>query len=274
MNIPKIIWSFWHTTPLPPTVVEWCIETWKRRNRDYQIIILNNTTYTKYIDNIDVASLKHANDFNHTRFSDFVRINVLAKYGGVWIDSSCVCTTSISHWLDKVTKKHRRNGDNYVEFVGFYLSSFTVKSPVIENWFFACVPQSKFMAQWRNEFMSTNMFDHMDDYIASVIAQGVDISGIPVGLRNYLAMHVAAQVVLHGRIIPRTLVLLDAIEPNVGPLYYLQKYKFHSTRALRKLKTLEAKPIIKFRGSERQIMEQNPKLLKRLKNFLVNKSKH
>ncbi len=246
-RVPKIMWTYWDNEDKIPKVVRMCMESWKKWNPDYEVILLTKKNYLDYA-NIpyEITSHKNFND-NPARFSDLVRINVLADYGGVWVDSSILLKDSIDKWL------FPREG----EFSGFYIDGFTEKKeyPVIENWFFACNKGSKFMRLWRDEFVNMSEYVTVEEYIKSRIKMGVDIQKINDPI--YLAMHVAAQKVLQIDKYPLKGILLRKAED--GPFKYLVDTNWEAEKAL-ELACVDRsyqKPIMKMRGGERNELEKN-----------------
>ncbi len=57
--------------------------------------------------------------------ADVIRINLLAKYGGVWIDATCYCCVPLDDWLEAATAS------------GFFAFSKPNKNRHIDNWFMA-----------------------------------------------------------------------------------------------------------------------------------------
>jgi len=94
-----ILWfqGFIHAPPL----VKLCLKSWKHYNPDWNIIELDSNNLNNYInfeeDFIDISTKK----IPHEAKSDIVRIILLKKYGGVWVDATTFCTRSLNEWLDK-----------------------------------------------------------------------------------------------------------------------------------------------------------------------------
>lgn len=244
---PKIIWTYWDNEDKIPKMVRMCMDSWKKWNPNYEIILLTKKNYLDYA-NIpyEITSNKNFND-NPSRFSDLVRINVLAEFGGVWVDTSVLLKGSIDKWL------FPRPG----EFSGFYINGFTEikESPIVENWFFACNKSSKFMRAWRDEFIKIREFVTVEEYIKSRINMGVNIQKINDPI--YLAMHVAAQKVIQIDKYPLKDLILRKAED--GPFKYLVDAKWDDEKAL-ELACMDKsyqKPIMKMRGGERDILEKN-----------------
>ena len=184
--IPKIIWTYWDNINIPKNI-QVCIDSWNKYNPDYEIIILNDNILKYYLDNFDLSYLKQKK-YSSARISDFIRLNVLSKYGGIWSDASIICNKSYN-WVNDLQKEHNS------EFIGFYLDGFTLqelknKSPVIESWFLACVKNSKFINDWKNEFK--NIYNYNEDQIENYIIElekNQNINLQKITGKKYLAIH-------------------------------------------------------------------------------------
>jgi hypothetical protein len=259
-NIPKKIWTYWDNDNLPDIIVK-CIDTWKKQNPNYEIIVLSKQNLSKYLPDVDFSKIKHID--SATRFSDMVRLHVLAKYGGIWSDASIICLKPYDSWIPNMQSKSN------AEFVGFYIDGFTLpqfkeKSPVIESWFLACVKDSRIVNDWLNEFLRISDFDTVEKYVESVKDEGVDLQKInsPV----YLSIHVACQKILqNGLNKPYSFELLKAEDTAYK---YLIQNDWNSQNAVKNIincaKSKANKkncsfldsPIIKLRSNERNEIEK------------------
>ncbi len=231
--IPKIIWTYWDSETVPE-VIKRCIETWKKYNKNYEIIFLNDITYSNYIDipNIYYDTIQ--------RKSDFIRIYLLEKYGGVWIDSSTICTAPLDSILDF---SH--------EFIGYYINSFTVELPIIENWFMACEKNSQFMKLAIEEFEYA--YSDINSYINNYIVKN------NINNPKYLLFHMSILSVLSKYNISK----IKLYKAEDGPFKYLAENNWTSVYCLNKICENDdffTKPIIKLRGSEREILINNTEL--------------
>jgi len=242
---PRIIWTYWDNPDKIPKTVMMCIESWKKSNPNYEIILLTKYNYKQYV-NIPEKIVSNKNfDDNPTRFADLVRVYALAEHGGVWVDSSILISKSLDDWLF-----HRA-----AEFSGFYIDGFTKNKsmPVIENWFFACDKNSRFMKLWRDEFSEIANYSSVEEYVESRKQMGVDFEKIT--LPNYLAMHISAQKVLQIDKYPIGTLILNRAED--GPLKYLSDTNWNSSEAMKLVckKIGYRLPLMKMRSSERNILE-------------------
>jgi hypothetical protein len=242
-RIPKVIYTFWNTPSLSSFVTV-CIASWRRHNPAYEIVILTPDNVSDY--GLEgVLKLRHAN--NHQRTADFLRCSILKKNGGIWLDASVYLNQSLDwvHW-------YQQKFDS--EFVGYSIKSCgSARSPdlvpIVENWFMACIPDSRFVADWHDRFMTINDYTQVDDYVES-IKINTDLSGIPCP--NYLTMHIAALRIMQDR--NYQLSLLSA---ENGPFLYLDSMlwqHFYFVLFILWFKGKEA-PMIKYRGYERKYIE-------------------
>ena len=265
-HIPKKIWTFWDNDNIPE-IVEKCINTWKRFNPDYEINIVNKKNLSKYLPDVDFSKIKHI-DNSVEKFSDMVRLHLLAKYGGIWSDASIICLKPYDSWIPELCEETNS------EFIGFYIDSFTLpefkeKSPVIENWFFACKQGSGMVNDWLNEFLRISDYNTVQEYVDAVKADNVNIQNI--SMPTYLSMHVACQKILQKG--PNRPYRFELLKAEDTAFKYLTQNNWESEKAIQNILDCKDKdkdfnsnkndsceflnsPIIKMRGDERRKMEK------------------
>lgn len=248
-KIPKTIWTYWDN-PDPPQKILKCIETWRVHNPDFTIVILNNDNLSQFI-TTNPNTYKNAD--TPQRVSDFVRLHVLYDHGGIWIDSSSIVTRPLT--------QHQPNVLPAPDFVGYFSDDLTqdYRYPVVESWFFACPPKSRFVKAWLDEFLEINTFTSPFHYVVNRFRLLKTKPNIPIFLRSYLAIHVAAQVVLQHHQFPLERVLLiDSIQN--GPLFHRES-RFNILTNMLTLQTNVANKsnihssVIKLRKGERRVID-------------------
>jgi hypothetical protein len=252
-SIPKQIWTFWDGEQ--SELVKKCIQTWKRHNPDFEVIILDKENVNTYLPNLEIDKLKHVDGIAH--LSDIIRVHILALYGGIWSDASILCTKPYDWILQK-------QQDTNAEFIGFYINGFTTEkyqsySPVIENWFFACVPNSRMMKDWRDKLMNSQQFASNADYVDN-LRTTTDFQNI--NGPNYLWMHCALQNCLQQN---KGKYKFEVLKAEDGPFKYLEDSNWDNTKAINTLFDCKESPkdgdvfdvpFIKFRSCERPILEK------------------
>ena len=188
--IPPIVWAYWNGT-MQPLLIQRCFDNWQRTNPGFTIRILNEASVLDYIPDIP-AVLDGA---SHAKRADWIRLELLRRHGGIWVDASSILTRP----LDWVLEQHARTP---AEFTGFYLERHTRDAayPVVENWFMAAPPGSPLIADWQHEFTTEVIHRSGHEYIAHLQALGVfDTVRQHIDSPDYLSMHMALQYILRSR---------------------------------------------------------------------------
>jgi len=135
-ELPKIIWTCWFQgIKQMPLIVEECIGSWKRKNPDWEIIIVTLENASQYVPNISPFLIRK--DISWTGKSDILRLYLLEKYGGVWCDSSVFCNKSLNEWLFKNISS------------GFFAFQRTDRY-LLSSWFLAAVQNNLVISKWKS----------------------------------------------------------------------------------------------------------------------------
>ena len=123
-TIPKTIWMMWlQGLDNAPYIVQKCYASWKKLNPDWNIVFLDESNYRDYVD--IQKTLDTDNKIEVQAKANLIRIQLLAKYGGVWIDSTCFCLIPLDNWLQEHAK------------AGFFAFDRPSDDRLMENWFMA-----------------------------------------------------------------------------------------------------------------------------------------
>lgn len=225
-----------------------CIDTWKKHNPEHKIVILD-IEKVKDLCGVDLNTFKIPEEFR-ARYADFARLFVIAKYGGIWMDSTIICTRPLD-WVHEIYRQRK------VDLIAYKSPQTTSPViPVIENWFFAAPPNSPFVIDWLEEAKKTTVFPSEDEYVNYVKTKtDVDIQGIDFML-PYLIMHLCTLVIQHRNKNKYNMYIMVA---NDGPFKYLNENQWIPSLSLEALCRNNAlrSDVIKMRGSEREYVENN-----------------
>jgi hypothetical protein len=112
-NSTKLIWAYWHSGEenLCP-LCQVSLQSWRAQHPTWTIIILSDTNYPQYIPPHHIPSTF---DYLKVQFrSDIVRLSVLARYGGAYLDMTTVLFKSLDGiWtseLDRVKQQQEEKG--------------------------------------------------------------------------------------------------------------------------------------------------------------------
>ena len=96
------IWVFWNNPDSMPLMVQSCIDRIRQMSNGHEVVILTEGNLKDYIDFEPVVWRKYKEGkITRTHLSDFIRVAVLYRYGGVYFDSTIYPTRPLD---DKVFK--------------------------------------------------------------------------------------------------------------------------------------------------------------------------
>lgn len=98
----KNIWIYWaQGIESAPILVKKCIFNMKECCKEYNINIITNDNLKEYIDIPKYILEKvRKKKITLTHFSDIIRVNLLAKYGGIWIDSTVFVNNNFEDFIN------------------------------------------------------------------------------------------------------------------------------------------------------------------------------
>lgn len=253
-EIPKTIWTYWDSDQLPEFIQK-SVDKMKQMNFGWKINILHPENLREYLPDVDIFKFKFAD--TKPRQSDFVRLHVLPKYGGVWCDASVVPQTSFEWVIDEQKKRG-------VEFIGYYREGATTNPeyPVIESWFFACTQGCDFVSKWRDELGVMNTLKKETDYKDNVTSRGVDIQNIPQP--DYLNVYLSAQVVMQTMMTPEEIKSeIYVIKSDDGPFKHSTENNWDPENSVKWLcdqPKHKLPDMIKVYGNERRAIDADDSL--------------
>lgn len=210
-KIPKIIWIYWDTPHLPKTV-EICINQARLLHPKFSIILTNKETIKEHIDIPTItAKLPEAN------IADYIRLALLSKHGGIWMDASIFMTEDLT-WI--TSKMH--NQDSFLFFSDECTSD--KKKPIPENWLIACPRDSEFIRDWLNEYKKCITSSNPKTYYSNITDRKTLLQIQNLTKPDYLLAYISAIVVLEAK----KYKILYASSANTG-YYFNYRYSWKKT---------------------------------------------
>jgi hypothetical protein len=201
-TLPKIMWSYWHADILPPPIQQ-IIDARRRMLPDWDIRCLSATHVSRYIDTTTLPP--HYHKLSHCHQADLIRLLLLEKYGGAWLDSSIIINKAAA--FNKVYEQCQQHRSALLAF------TLGGTEDYIENWCFLAPPRSFVVRFWRQELTKAITLGFVS-YKRVVQHAGVLIHKKILAAGTYLTMHSALQVIRHRmpKALMATLTLLPAEE--------------------------------------------------------------
>jgi len=90
----KIVWWCWlQGKSQAPELVKACLASIRKEMPDYDIRILDYSNIDNYVKLPDYIIEKHKSGMiSAVHYSDIIRVALLVKYGGIWVDATVYCT--------------------------------------------------------------------------------------------------------------------------------------------------------------------------------------
>lgn len=184
--IPGIIWMFWAQQVGLGAFRRACIHSWICKNPGWRVMLLSRENCFSFIDPEELP--KHWRRMPLAALSDAVRLALLRRHGGVYVDVSVVCNLALEDWLPNKPWP-------LVAF--FYENCGRVgrinEGEYVENWFLACARGSELIRRWHAAFMQfwhdRASADEAGGVWASEMFRDIDLSLMAHQQANYLSMH-------------------------------------------------------------------------------------
>lgn len=187
VDVPKIIWIFWYDDQIPE-LVQLCVDRIKKLHSNYKVNILNRNNVSEYIDiniNFLVEKMPVAN------LSDLIRLKLLKKYGGVWLDASIILEKNINEFfLDE---------NNKFDIVAYYNKSQSIgcNIPVVESWLLAAPKESDFINRWLFYFQPIETVGNLEFFQQMREHKNFHELSKGLGDPSYLLVYMAAKLALN-----------------------------------------------------------------------------
>jgi len=118
-----------------PEIVKACQASWIAQNPGWEVMALDAETAVAYV---NLSDLFRGKDIGLAHQADVLRLNLLSRYGGVWVDATTVCAKPLDHWLPPLMQS------------GFFAFARPRPDRLIANWFLASEPNGAIVSRWRD----------------------------------------------------------------------------------------------------------------------------
>lgn len=248
--IPRVIWTYWQVAPAP-AFIQACLANWRRFAPDHELRALDRGKVGDWLTNLRA-------DFDELpayRQADWLRIQLLARHGGVWMDASMLLSRDLG-WMHDLRARHA------ADYVGFYIDRYTTRPelPIVENWFMASVPGGSFATALATAF-DRALDEGAEPLLLRLRSEGrhaAVVQALTEDFQRYLLMHVAASELLDRAPQAHRLVLLRAEDAPYAWLAAVGWRKRHHYARLALTHAPTRLPaLIKLRGGDRAVAERN-----------------
>jgi hypothetical protein len=141
-QIPRTIWFTWFQgLEHAPELVRRCHESWRAQNPGWRLVTLDETSLAEFA-SLDYGRGALAGQSPNHR-SNVLRLELLARHGGVWADATCLCARPLDDWLAPCLPS------------GFFAFRRPRGERLLSSWFLAAEPGNHLVGA---------LFERMRDY--------------------------------------------------------------------------------------------------------------
>ena len=143
--LPKIVWTYWHSDVIPPTIQK-MLDHRQRVLQSWTFHVVSSSTLGQYV--TDIPDNIHALQESHK--SDWIRLALLKKYGGCWLDASIIVNSEPAF-----NTLYENSVANQTDFTGFYTPRAMVNSDpktFVESWYMLAPQGSRVIDRCYTEY--------------------------------------------------------------------------------------------------------------------------
>jgi hypothetical protein len=248
-SLPKVIWQFWDKEELPP-VIKLTKENNAKKLLGWTIRYLNEKTVWDYVSRSDVPPGYDKLYAAHK--ADWLRLYLLKKYGGVWMDASIIINDAKA-----VDELYTRSLQKESELTVFQFKTFIN----VENWFIMAPEKSRMIDAWYNEYDSAIRMGFLN-YKKMLWVEGVDTScgrDEDKPEETYFTQHYCMQRILQKGLVVNPNIIVNEAKDTMLKIDYICDIKEKDermaclTKNYLNVDTLRSLPYIKVNGINREL---------------------
>ena len=160
-NNKPYLWMYWEireNKSIPP-YIQLCLKIIKKNSKLFNLVILDNKTVFNYLPDLR----KDINELPLPLKADYIRILLLHKYGGLWLDCDVIMMTDMKEVVDLLKKN--------TDYIGFgctgYICTYGYGFP--SNWAIGAVKNSILMRRCK-ELLDMKL----DEYFLDISKRELD----------------------------------------------------------------------------------------------------
>jgi hypothetical protein len=136
-DLPRIIWVLWNQGwDNAPLVARATLKSWIRLNPAWDVRAVDQTRLADYLP-ADVLDSIYGTRKEQESMANLVRLELLWRHGGVWVDATAMCVRALDEWLTSVLTQ------------GFFAFANPGPDRMLSTWFLAAEPANRLVGTWR-----------------------------------------------------------------------------------------------------------------------------
>lgn len=153
------VWvCWWQGLDNAPDIVKACVESIKAKVGNHRVIIITEENVDQYVSFPKVMMDKYkAGIITRTHLSDYLRLELLSRYGGLWFDSTFFCTSNIEFVFNLPLWSIKRPDYLHISVASGQFANYSFACDEEHRWIFATL-RDYLLAYWQK-------YDYMVDYL-------------------------------------------------------------------------------------------------------------
>ena len=146
------IWiCWWQGLDKAPELVKRCVESIQKNSGKYQVTIITDENYKDFVDIPEwIEEKRKAGIITRTNYSDLLRLSLLAKHGGMWLDATFFCAKpNIEEYFKYPLWSIKRPDYLHCSVASGYFAGYSLKCDLDNRWIFEIV-RDFFLNYWKN----------------------------------------------------------------------------------------------------------------------------
>ena len=210
---PKIIWTYWNDDNIPP-IVKKIMDHRASVLKSWRQIVLSDATLGDYVDPPDEYY-----KLGQTHKSDWLRLALLKKYGGCWMDATIIVNSESA-----LNKMYNESVRKQSEFTGFFTPLCIINndpSSFIESWFIMAPKGSRVITAWYAEYLKACKLGFLE-YKRDSLKKHIFSPHIynPSNDDVYLTVYAACQMAIQKRLSRKANIMLYNSYDSMYKLHY------------------------------------------------------
>ena len=172
--LPKIIFMYWHEKEITNELVKTNIDFIKTiLPKDFNLIVYNDETIKNELSS-EEYEIKNKSVIQH--FSDIIRIKLLKKYGGTWMDSS-ILIKDFSFLETIYTKYNDKPFDVFMYISNVFNGGNKISEQHFENYFIVAPQNSIFINDLHKELLKAHSIGLLN-YKLQLINENINLKNV------------------------------------------------------------------------------------------------
>ena len=153
------IWiCWWQGVENAPEIVKKCIDSIKANAGKYKVQVITDENVNQYVQFPEwIIEKKQKGIITKTHISDLLRLELLSRYGGIWLDSTFFCTGSLEKYVKQKLWTIKRPDYRHV----------SVSCGQFANYSFGCDSEHRYIFEIIKQYLYGywKKYDYMIDYL-------------------------------------------------------------------------------------------------------------